>query len=81
VTVHATTWPDSVEIPRGDSGFISVAISNTSTVIESDSTLRFRTLDELESSLSQAGFVIDQVRDAPDRPSREFVVIASPSRH
>ncbi len=53
----------------------------TAAVIESDSTLRFRTLDELESSLSQAGFVIDQVRDAPDRPSREFVVIASPSRH
>ncbi|WP_420451709.1 hypothetical protein [Ilumatobacter sp.] len=54
---------------------------DTATVIESDSTLRFRNLDELESSLSRAGFAIDQVRDAPDRPSREFVVIASPSRH
>ena len=54
---------------------------DTSTVIESDSTLRFRTLDELDSSLSSAGFVIDEVRDAPDRPSREFVVIASPIQH
>lgn len=53
----------------------------TDTVIESDSTLRFRTLDELASSLSLAGFAIDDVRDAPDRPSREFVVIAGVRRH
>lgn len=54
---------------------------DTDTVIESDSTLRFRTLDELASSLSLAGFAIDDVRDAPDRPSREFVVIAGVPRH
>lgn len=34
MTVHATAWPDAVEIQRGDTGFISVAISNTSTVID-----------------------------------------------
>lgn len=34
MNIHATAWPDSVEIPRGDTGFISVAISNTSTVID-----------------------------------------------
>ncbi len=54
---------------------------DTATVIESNSTLRFRTLDELQSSLSRAGFVIDEVRDAPDRPSQEFIVIASPCQH
>jgi len=54
---------------------------DTAAVIESNSTLRFRTLDELDSSLSRAGFVIDEVRDAPDRPSREFIVIAPPSQH
>lgn len=54
---------------------------DTATVIESNSTLRFRTLDELHSSLSRAGFVIDEVRDAPDRPSQEFIVIASPCQH
>lgn len=32
--VHATTWPDAVEIGRGDTGYISVAVSNTSDVID-----------------------------------------------
>jgi SAM-dependent methyltransferase len=45
-------------------------------VLTSDSTLRFRTLDELGGSLAAAGFAVDDVRDAPDRPGREFVVVA-----
>ena len=53
-------------------------ILDTGSVITSNSTLRFRTLDELDSPLARAGFVIDEVCDAPDRPSREFIVIASP---
>ena len=51
---------------------------DTHVVVESDSTLRFRTVDELDASLAAAGFRIDEVRDAPDRPGREFVVIARP---
>jgi SAM-dependent methyltransferase len=43
-------------------------------VIASDSTLRFRSRDEVESSL--AGFRVLDVRDAVDRPGREFVFIA-----
>ena len=46
------------------------------TVITSRSTLRFRSRDEIESSLAQSGFVIDDVRDAPDRPGRELVFVA-----
>jgi hypothetical protein len=45
-------------------------------VITSDSTLRFRSRVEVERSLESAGFVVDEVRDAPDRPGREFVFIA-----
>ena len=45
-------------------------------VISSTSTLRFRTLDEICASLADAGFTVDDVRDAPDRPGLEFVVIA-----
>lgn len=45
-------------------------------VIASDSTLRFRSLDEVTFSLHAAGFEIDDVRDAPDRPGLEFVVVA-----
>ena len=46
------------------------------TVLVSDSTLRFRTEDELRSSLATAGFAVEEVRDAPDRPGLELVVVA-----
>ena len=45
-------------------------------LLTSDSTLRFRDRDEIERALAQAGFTVDDVRDAPDRPGRELVVIA-----
>ncbi len=46
-------------------------------VLTSDSTLRFRDRDEVAHTLAESGFVVDEVRDAPDRPGREFVFIAS----
>ncbi|MFK7919771.1 MAG: class I SAM-dependent methyltransferase [Ilumatobacter sp.] len=45
-------------------------------VVTSDSTLRFRSLDELRASLTSTGFDVDDVRDAADRPGREFVLVA-----
>lgn len=42
----------------------------------STSVLRFRSKAELESSLVDAGFTVVDVRDAPDRPGREFVFVA-----
>ena len=45
-------------------------------VLTSDSTLRFRGRGELADSLTAAGLVVDEVRDAPDRPGLEFVFIA-----
>ncbi|MBQ0830826.1 class I SAM-dependent methyltransferase [Streptomyces tagetis] len=45
-------------------------------VLTSDSTLRFRTRREIEDDLAAHGYVLDEVRDAPDRPGRELVVIA-----
>jgi SAM-dependent methyltransferase len=45
-------------------------------VITSDSTLRFRDREEVESSLAAHGYRVVEVRDAPDRPRREFVFIA-----
>ena len=44
-------------------------------VITSDSTLRFRERDEVEASLAASGYRVLDVRDAPDRPGREFVFI------
>lgn len=45
-------------------------------VIRSDSTLRFREKNEIESSLKKSGFMVREVRGAPDRPDKEFVFIA-----
>jgi hypothetical protein len=41
--------------------------------------LRFRTRDEIERSLADAGFIVEDVRDAPDRPGCEFVFVAQRS--
>jgi SAM-dependent methyltransferase len=45
-------------------------------VLTSDSTLRFREQEEVERDLVAYGFVVEDVRDAPDRPGREFVFLA-----
>ncbi|WP_030419536.1 class I SAM-dependent methyltransferase [Streptomyces sp. SCSIO 75703] len=45
-------------------------------VLTSDSTLRFRTRREIEDDLAAHDYVLDEIRDAPDRPGRELVVIA-----
>ena len=52
---------------------------DTGDIITSHSTLRFRDRDEITASLTSSGFTIDEIRDAPDRPRREFVVIAHPT--
>jgi len=45
-------------------------------VLTSDSTLRFRERDEVEASLVAHGYVVEEIRGAPDRPGREFVFFA-----
>jgi SAM-dependent methyltransferase len=44
--------------------------------LTSESTLRFRRREEVAGSLLSAGFLLDDLRDAPDRPGRELVFIA-----
>ncbi|GGV57774.1 class I SAM-dependent methyltransferase [Streptomyces massasporeus] len=44
--------------------------------LTSDSTLRFRERQEVEAALAAQGYVVEDVRDAPDRPGREFVFVA-----
>jgi SAM-dependent methyltransferase len=46
-------------------------------VLTSNSTLRFRGRDDVTASLRAAGFAVDEIRDAPDRPGLEFVFVAS----
>jgi SAM-dependent methyltransferase len=70
------TWVEltAVELPMVsfDTHFVFGSDSRTLT---SSSTLRFRNRDEVVRALESAGFVIDGVRDAPDRPGRELVFI------
>lgn len=66
---------DTVELPYVSFHYDYVLPDRT--VVRSDSTLRFRSRDEIEESLRAAGFTTLDVRDAPDRPGREFVFIAT----
>lgn len=45
-------------------------------VLTSDSTLRFRDQEETTAALESVGFKVEQVREAPDRPGKEFVFVA-----
>ncbi|MDT7845933.1 class I SAM-dependent methyltransferase [Streptomyces justiciae] len=45
-------------------------------VLTSESTLRFREREEVAEDLAAEGYALDAVRDAPDRPGREFVFVA-----
>ena len=54
----------------------SFTFVSDSRTLTSDSTLRFRGRDQVEADLVAQGFAVDDVRDAPDRPGREFVFLA-----
>jgi SAM-dependent methyltransferase len=46
-------------------------------VVASESTLRFRDRPELEASLTATGYRVLDVRQAPDRPDREYVFVTA----
>jgi SAM-dependent methyltransferase len=71
------TWEDVFEV-KGDlvSFRSTVAFEGDGAVLTSASTLRFRHRDEVAASLAAAGYLVDEVRQAPDRPGRELVFIA-----
>ncbi|MEU6113050.1 class I SAM-dependent methyltransferase [Streptomyces sp. NPDC047117] len=45
-------------------------------VLTSTSTMRFAEREEVEAELAAQGYVVEEIRDAPDRPGREFVFLA-----
>ncbi|MGQ5640680.1 MULTISPECIES: class I SAM-dependent methyltransferase [unclassified Streptomyces] len=45
-------------------------------VLTSDSTPRFRERDEIEQDPARHAYAVEDVRDAPDRPGREYVFVA-----
>jgi len=71
------SWVVVTEVAEPLVSFRSVfTFARDGAVLTSDSTLRFRSLEELTASLADAEFAVREVRDAPDRPGREFVFIA-----
>lgn len=70
------TWTDLLDVSPGLVTFRSTYAFGDGTVLTSDSTLRFREHDEVVASLAAAGFTVVEVRDAPDRPGREWVFVA-----
>lgn len=70
------TWTDLTGVEGSLVSFrMTFVFGSDGAVLTSDSTLRFRSRDELAGSLAAAGLAADEVRDAPDRPGREFVFI------
>ena len=70
-------WTDLLEVrPPLVSFRQHIRIGADPVPLTSDSTLRFRTHEEVERSLTGAGLVLDDVRDAPDRPGLELVFVA-----
>jgi len=82
--------PTTVELPNGTSAVVSRTVTRVDlplvtfespTVLDghpliSASTLRFRDPREIERDLTTHGLRMMEIRDAPDRPGKELVVIA-----
>ncbi len=72
------TWCDLLDVTGSLVTFRWTHVfESDGTVITSDSTLRFRSREEVEQSLRSSGFLVEDVRGAPDRPGRELVFVAT----
>jgi 2-polyprenyl-3-methyl-5-hydroxy-6-metoxy-1,4-benzoquinol methylase len=70
------SWVEVTEV-RGELVTFRSTLVFVDATITSESTLRFRDRESVVADLAAAGFVVDEVRDAPDRPGRELVFVAS----
>jgi SAM-dependent methyltransferase len=70
------SWPQVTQVRDGLVSFrVTFVFRHDGTVLTSDSTLRFRPRDEVAGSLHAAGFTVEEVTGAPDRPGRELVFL------
>lgn len=71
------SWHEVTDVNGSLVSFRSTTVfASDGELLTSDSTLRFRGRDEVQTDLVAHGYVIDDVRGAPDRPGREFVFFA-----
>jgi len=74
---NVTNWVELLHVdPRTVSFRWTFQFADSGEELVSDSTLRFRSQAEIESSLVASGLSLVEIREAPDRPGREVVVIA-----
>ena len=72
------SWEELTDVKIPLVSFRSVLVfENDGAVLSFNSTLCFRDRDEIADSLRAADLVVEDIRDAPDRPGREFVFIAA----
>ncbi|GAA4957642.1 SAM-dependent methyltransferase [Nonomuraea thailandensis] len=70
-------WHDLLDVSGPMVTFRSTCVfASDGEVVTSHSTLRFREREEVEADLAAGGYVLREVRDAPDRPGKEFVFLA-----
>jgi SAM-dependent methyltransferase len=69
-------WADLTFVELPEVSFRWTFVFPDGEVLTSDSTLRFRERDEVEATLAAHGYLVEDVRAAPDRPGREFVFFA-----
>ncbi|HVC78344.1 MAG TPA: class I SAM-dependent methyltransferase [Candidatus Micrarchaeaceae archaeon] len=71
------SWDDVLEVNGPLVTFRGTCVfASDGEVLTSDSTLRFRERDDVVATLTAQGYIVDEVRGAPDRPGREFVFFA-----
>ncbi|WP_426310678.1 class I SAM-dependent methyltransferase [Cellulosimicrobium sp. E-16] len=70
------SWTDLTDVSLPFVSFHDTTVLPDGTALHSDSTLRFREREEIEATLVACGFEVVDVRDAPDRPGREWVFVA-----
>jgi SAM-dependent methyltransferase len=70
------SWYELIDVTMPLVSFRSTCVFPDGEVLTSDSTLRFRERKEVEAALVTRGYVVDDVRGAPDRPGRELVFFA-----
>jgi SAM-dependent methyltransferase len=70
------SWHDVTDVTGPLVAFRSTCVFPDGESVVSDSTLRFRTQAEVEADLEAHGYLVEDVRGAPDRPDRELVFLA-----
>ncbi|GAA4670423.1 class I SAM-dependent methyltransferase [Amycolatopsis dongchuanensis] len=76
VRAGVESWVDVLDVSLPLVTFRWTYVFPDGETLTSDSTLRFREREEVEADLRAHGYTVEDVRDAPDRPGREFVFVA-----